>query len=339
MKVLVVGLGSMGKRRVRNLQALGIQDIHGFDTREDRRQEAQDRYGITIHATIEEALAQAPDAFIISVPPDRHTEYAMKAVTAGKPFFTEASVVDDGLAELDRLARDAKLVAFPSCTMRFFPGPRRIRELVSGGAIGKVLAWQYQSGQYLPDWHPWEAITDFYVSQRETGGCREIVPFEMVWLVQVFGAVRDLEARKAKRSDLPADIDDIYMLQLRHADGTLGQLIVDVLGRSPVRDLRITGSEGTIEWDGINQQLRVFRVSEEAWAEESWAPGTVEAQYINPEEPYIEEIRSFLACVESGRQPDYTLREDVELLALLRQAERSDELGQRMDAAQQAALA
>ena len=33
MKALVVGLGSMGKRRIRNLQALGLSDIGGFDDR------------------------------------------------------------------------------------------------------------------------------------------------------------------------------------------------------------------------------------------------------------------------------------------------------------------
>ncbi len=46
MKFLIAGLGSMGKRRIRNLLALGERDIVGFDIRADRRQEALDRYGI-----------------------------------------------------------------------------------------------------------------------------------------------------------------------------------------------------------------------------------------------------------------------------------------------------
>ena len=50
MKFLVIGLGSMGKRRIRCLQALGFQDIVGVDVREDRRQEAQTSYGIQAHS-------------------------------------------------------------------------------------------------------------------------------------------------------------------------------------------------------------------------------------------------------------------------------------------------
>ena len=41
MKFLVIGLGSMGKRRVRNLQYLKAGEIIGFDLREDRCQETE----------------------------------------------------------------------------------------------------------------------------------------------------------------------------------------------------------------------------------------------------------------------------------------------------------
>ena len=46
MKFFVIGLGSMGKRRVRCLQALNYNDIVGYDPRADRRQEAEKLYGI-----------------------------------------------------------------------------------------------------------------------------------------------------------------------------------------------------------------------------------------------------------------------------------------------------
>ena len=45
MKFLVVGCGSMGKRRMRCLKANGQQDIIAFDTREDRREEVKKLYG------------------------------------------------------------------------------------------------------------------------------------------------------------------------------------------------------------------------------------------------------------------------------------------------------
>ena len=40
LKILVVGLGSMGKRRIRNLQHLNQNDVIGFDPRDDRCKES-----------------------------------------------------------------------------------------------------------------------------------------------------------------------------------------------------------------------------------------------------------------------------------------------------------
>ena len=56
MKILIVGLGSMGKRRIRNLKRAGVTDIVGFDPREERRQEAEEKYGVKTVASFEEGL-------------------------------------------------------------------------------------------------------------------------------------------------------------------------------------------------------------------------------------------------------------------------------------------
>ena len=61
-------------------------------------------------------------------PPNKHTEYACSAARAGIHFFTEASVVRDGMEELLELVKDRSIVAAPSCTMRFHPAVRIIKE-------------------------------------------------------------------------------------------------------------------------------------------------------------------------------------------------------------------
>ncbi len=87
-KVLIIGLGSMGKRRVRNLQALGFTHVNGFDMREDRRKEAEQKYTIKTFASFDEAVSQNKyDAFIISVPPHLHHIYMKKAAELSVPFF------------------------------------------------------------------------------------------------------------------------------------------------------------------------------------------------------------------------------------------------------------
>ena len=92
MKAAVIGLGSMGKRRIRCLQALGVRDIVGVDLREDRREESSSKYGVAVLADLHEALEGAGVA-IISLPPKRHVQAMTACVERRIPFFVEASVV------------------------------------------------------------------------------------------------------------------------------------------------------------------------------------------------------------------------------------------------------
>ncbi len=330
MKFLVVGLGSMGKRRVRNLQRLGYKDITGFDPRAERRQEAQEKYGIQVVGEWSAAEQLAVDAWIISTPPDTHLDYGFKAAERGIHFFTEANVTDPRAEKMIKTLKKTGTVGAPSCTMRFYAGPKKIKEVLESGAIGKPLLFTYQTGQYLPDWHPWESYKDFYVSKRETGACREIVPFELAWLIPLFGKVKTLTSLKDKVTDLDADIDDVYQLLMRFEQGISGHLLVDVVARPAVRLIRINGSEGTVEWDHSANQARIWTTAKKEWEVIDFSVGTVEAGYIHSEEPYVDEMAAFVAAVKGEAPWPYSYEEDEEILDLLVQAEASSDSGRHI---------
>lgn len=326
MKFLVVGLGSMGKRRVRNLLALDHKDIAGFDNRKDRLEESSQKYRIQTFADFQQALAAfKPDALIVSTPPDIHMEYAYKAYELGIDCFIEASVTHaEEILKLHKLLAQKDTVIVPSCTMRYFPGPKKVKELVAKGVVGKILNVNYHTGQYLPDWHPWEDIKDFYVSKKETGGCREIVPFELAWLNDIFGRPRPLSAFKAKLSDMKADIDDIYHCLLGYDKGVIANITIEILSRpAATRELRVLGSEGILVFSADDNCIKYINTSSKKWEHLALGCGTMEQQYINPEEPYIEEIGDFIkAVLEKDRSvfPN-TLLDDYDVLKTLRELE------------------
>ncbi|MCL2010610.1 MAG: hypothetical protein FWG71_08740, partial [Synergistaceae bacterium] len=85
----------MGKRRIRCLLALGAskENIIGFDLREDRRAESEERYGITAVDGIDKVNFPEIKAVIVSLPPKRHAIGVKIAIDNNKPVFIEASVV------------------------------------------------------------------------------------------------------------------------------------------------------------------------------------------------------------------------------------------------------
>lgn len=325
MKFLVIGLGSMGKRRVRNLIALGHKDnVAGFDLRDDRREEAK-KYGIDIYDNFEKVMNDfKPDAFLISTPPNLHMHYAYIAEKNDIHCFIEASVVDaEKILELANTIKEKKILMAPSCTMRYYPMPIKIKKLINDGVIGKVLNYNYQTGQYLPDWHPWEKIENFYVSNPDTGGCREIVPFELTWLNDMFGDSEPLACVRKKLTDMEAEIDDIYHCILKYPNNVIGNLTVEVVSRpKATREIRILGSVGEIVYSADNNELRYINTTMDEWKRINFDSGTIENGYINPEEPYINEVKAYIDAImdiQNNKLSSYpnTLEDDYKILQTL----------------------
>jgi predicted dehydrogenase len=325
MKILQVGLGSMGKRRIRNLMSLGLKDIVGFDFREDRRQEAQEKYSVKVVDKIDDGILSDIDILIISTPPDRHLEYMRMAVSHKKSAFVEASVIKAGLAELAEEARENQVLIAPSCSFRFHPSIKTIRELVTGGAYGKVCNFIYHMGQYLPDWHPWEDIKDFYVSDRNTGACREMVPFELTWMVEVFGFPQEVFAFCGKTLDLGVDIDDTYSINLKF-DHCFGNILVDVVARYANRDLIVNLETGSIFWNWNEKIVKLYDANLDRWIHYHEPLGKAHEGY-NPniiEEMYIKEMNAFIRAFQGEDKFPNTLKEDIRILEILEVLEKSN---------------
>lgn len=328
MKVLVIGLGSMGSRRIRNLQSIGGMRIFGFDISEARARQVCAKYDVELIRELTPAtLSQGFDAVVISTSPDWHMHYAEMCVAMKLPVFIEASVVEtDRVGALAEVALKEGVLVAASCTMRFFEGPKLIANLINGNSIGKPLAFTYHTGQWLEDWHPWEDINDFYVSKREMGGGREIVPFELTWLNDIFGFPTIESAHKTKCSALSADIDDLYQIILKYPGGLHATMVVEILSRPrSSRELRIVGDSGIIVFSGDDNLIRISTIESPNWKEYSLDGGTKFLESINPDEPYKDELEAFLRAVEGTGSFPNTLSDDYAILNLLDNIDRMAE--------------
>jgi predicted dehydrogenase len=327
MKFLIIGLGSMGKRRIRNLLFNEIvpQSIIGFDPDAEKRTEAESKYGIKTYSDFLTAdKTEQPDAYIISTPPNQHHLYFLPAAKKKKHFFVEATTIDHGYEELNALL-DGSFVAAPSCTFRYFPAVKLIKEAVVSGKIGKILSFTYHLGQYLPDWHPWEDYRQAYFAQKETGGAREMFAFELIWLTDLINSrIKEIKGFVKKLSGLEMPADDTYAANLLFENNVLGNIMVDVVSRSPFRTLRLIGSEGVLEWEWLSYQLRIFSVAEKKWEILTIEKGGNEKGYITTEDMYQEEIKMFLEAVKGKHPYPYSFKEDHLILKALFELEKNN---------------
>lgn len=309
MRFGVIGLGSMGKRRVRDLGALG-HEVVGFDVRPDRNVEANERFGIRTLDTLASLLDARPDALVVSTPPDRHIADYEASFGAGRPFFSEANVLTPRAEWFTENESRSGARAYPSATMRFHGLVRSLREQVA--EIGADLVWTVhaQYASYLPLWHPWEDYSNFYAgARRRTCAARETVPFELDWLCWVFGPLRAVCASRERRADWKTDIDDTYSLLLEFESGVHGSLTIEMHQLQPSRQVRVSCRDHSFLLDLSAHELRRYDREADSWKIQKPA-GTRALGSFHYEQIYREEIEAFADGLANGRGYPKTWAED-----------------------------
>ena len=325
----------MGKRRVRCLQTLGYNEIAGFDLRQDRRDETEKKYGIKIYNDVALAVKEFnPTAFIISVPPHIHHEYIKLAIKHQKHYFVEASVVDTDMKAIKQSLRAANIVAAPSATMIFHPAIKQIMEIIKSGDLGSISNVIFHSGQYLPDWHPYEKVSDYYVSNPATGGAREIVPFELTWITHILGFPMRVcgNVRKTINIEGAEKIDDTYNFLLDY-ETCLATITIDVVSRIATRRLLVNGDQKQLLWDWNQKNIQIFDPKNGQWQILEYQMMSAEAGY-NPnigENMYIDELKAFIDAVEGKSSFINTMENDHNILKLLYAVEKSDKTKQYVE--------
>lgn len=124
-----------------------------------------ERHGIKRYYTDAQSLVndEEVNAIYIATPPSSHTTFAIMAMRAGKPAYIEkplAASYEDCL-RVNRISELTGIPCFVAFYRRCLPYFERVKEMVLGGEIGKVLTVQirlaappreldYRSGRELP---------------------------------------------------------------------------------------------------------------------------------------------------------------------------------------------
>ena len=319
MKLLIVGLGSMGKRRARLAKGMDASiEISGVDTTESRRTEAEG-LGITAYASIGEAVAAEKfDAALVCTAPITHAAIISELLDAGLPVFTELNLVSDGYEENMKKAKEKGLPLFLSSTMLYRGETRYIKQQVE--AFDKPVNYIYHIGQYLPDWHPWENYKNFFVGDKRTGGVREIFGIDLPWLLDTFGPVKSLHVEKDKISQLEVDYPDSYFVTLRHENGVKGMLAVDVVSPKAVRNFECFGEELHLFWEGNPKSLYTFDHDKgEKLPVNTYESFEHDSRYSDNivENAYVDELANFFAVLKGAEQPRYSFEKDLETIRLI----------------------
>lgn len=313
MNIIVIGLGSMGKRRIRLMREHKEVELFGIDSQESRCAEVKEKFGITCYNSIDEACkVQNIDAAIISTSPLSHASIIKECLEHNLHVFTEINLVQDGYNDNIALAKEKGKVLFLSSTFLYRKETQTIIEKVHEAKC--PLNYIYHVGQYLPDWHPWESYNNYFIGNPKTNGCREIMAIDLPWIVTAFSAIKDVKVIKSKNTELNIKYNDNYLLMLVHENGTKGVFAVDVVSRKPYRHIDVYGEHLQLSWNGTADSLNQYDIENKQDINISLEDASEHiegyAAFVT-ENPYREELNAYLKQIsDSNSVPAWDFEKD-----------------------------
>jgi predicted dehydrogenase len=320
MTILICGLGSIGRRHLRNLKALGRDDVVLLRTGKSTLPE-DELEGLPVESELDQALVRwRPEAVVVSNPTALHLEVAIPSAEAGCHLLIEKPVSHtmEGIEDLREALKRGGGQVLVGFQFRFHPGLKAVKRLLEEGAIGRVISARAHWGEYLPDWHPWEDYRISYAAQNDLGGGVVLTlchPFDyLLWLV---GEVASVSAEIGNLGALELEVEDTAEVLLSFKEGVLGSVHLDYNQRPASHWLEIVGTEGTIRWDNAHGTVRCWSSVSDQWREKP-VPNEFERN-----DMFLDEMRHFLDILDGKATPLCSLEDGIRVLEIVLAARES----------------
>ena len=323
MKILMVGLGGIGQRHVRNLRTLFGPTIEILALRHRNNLEVLtdqlgieegsnliEKYAIQVCQTLDDALSQKPDAVFICNPTSLHMPIALQAARAGCNLFIEKPLSDnlENVDELIDIVEKQRLKAVVGYQMRFHPCLMRLQTILNEHTIGNIIAVRVEVGEYMPGWHTYEDYRQLYASKKNLGGGVILTQIhELDYIYWLFGLPRRVFAIGGHLSNLDIDVEDTANVLMEcevNGRPIPISLHMDFLQLPPSRTCEIIGEAGKIIVDLRTLQINVFN-------NKGRLIENVSYEGYQRNQPFLDELRYFLQYLKGDEVQMVTVHEAV----------------------------
>ncbi len=252
-RIAFCGLGSIGKRHIRNvceyLTRHGDQwaiDLYrssvGGDIPEDIRPLVSAVYS---YADLTD-LNGVYDVVFITNPTSVHYATLRRFCHQTRAFFIEKPVFDKTDVDTTLFAELKDTVCYVACPLRYCTALQYVKRNID---FTKAFSVRAISSSYLPDWRPGQDYRKCYSAHRDMGGGVGIdLIHEWDYLTWLLGNPIEVFSIQRKISNLEIDSDDIA-IYIGRTSTTSVELHLDYFGRSTVRALELYLPDETIRCD------------------------------------------------------------------------------------------
>jgi predicted dehydrogenase len=299
LRVVVIGVGSLGRHHARILSQLADVELVGVvDLNRQRAEEIAAGVGTRAFADIAEVL-DGIDAASIVVPTEVHGAVAIPLLERGipvlieKPLARTTAEVDDVLAAASRFGVQVAV----GHTERYNPAVSAARPLITHPRFIEV----HRLGAFPERSLDIDVVFDLMIHDLDI-------------VLSLVGS--DVMAIDAVGIPVLTNSIDIANVRLRFASGCVANLTASRISRDRVRKIRLFQPDTYVSIDYGLQELEVWRLVRSPNQRPSIEGGKIE---VKQDEPLKRELEDFVRAVRSGTSPEVTGQDGRRAVALAEQ--------------------
>ena len=309
LKILVVGVGSIGKKHIDNFKNF-TKNIDIVDISKSRVRDCCRKFEFINESflSFKEAFKKNNyDAVLICTPPHKHLDIANLAAKNKTHVFIEKPLGMNvkGWDKVIKQNKKNNLISYVAYCHRHINYIQLAQKLLHQKKIGKIISGNIRWGSYLPDWHPWEKYYNFYMAKKHQGGGALMDESHGIDLLRyLVGEVKSVFAIVDTISGLKITSDDNALLTLRMENNSLFQINFDLHSRFPRVSLEILGTEGNMFIDRIKNEISFFNIKSKKWK-------TLKFNQKDLLRMYKDQANYFLNCIIKKRKADVDITDGL----------------------------
>lgn len=277
MNILILGLGSIGQRHLRNLKKLD-KSVNFFSYRrmyqapllsgknKIRKGKIEETYKIKNFKKFRD-IKNIDTAFICT-PSRFHVKEAIKLIKKNIHVFVEKPLGSNtkGINELRNiLSKKPNLKSMMGFQLKFNPIILKLKKLISQNKIGKIYNIFIHHGEHIDDFHPYENYKKSYAARKELGGGVVLTQIhEIDYLIFLFKSykLKILKSVASRNSNLKINVEDNLNTIIELKKGSIKIncfLHLNYYERPKKRQIILLGEKGKIECDLNKGYINIFK--------------------------------------------------------------------------------
>jgi predicted dehydrogenase len=277
MNILILGLGSIGQRHLRNLRSVNKQ-FKFFSLRRKYITPLLDANNNSKKGNIEKTYKiknfnnfkdiKNIDAAFICTPSKFHVIEAIKLLKKNINIFVEKPI-GSSLKNINQLKniiiKKPKLKSMMGFQLKFNPIILNLKKLILKKTIGKIYNIFVHHGEHIDDFHPYENYIKSYAARKELGGGVILTQIhELDYLSFLFDGfkIKIKKSFPSKISNLKINVEDNVTANLEVVKKNYKikcLLHLNYYERPKKRLISLIGEKGKIECDLNSGKINIFK--------------------------------------------------------------------------------